>query len=254
MVLWRPADIATVPPGPASTGAGTTGWTHNGGPTAAVSVRVDRLPATIERTPGWNPYWPRSVQPPANAPALTSAPIRDTVMLFMPYSPDPDGSEPLIDPAPLPLFAYGEGSINGDSGDGTYHWVRVNVDLLETRDAGGNRAIALDQNSLGPMGQRAAFAQPDELVIVDLASFGGRTAGAVHRIPVPGLNEEVTWLTDGRYVLVSSATKTWLVNVDTASVVPAAAVGWDGDCVGRRRQRADHPGPSRARGVCAAHL
>jgi hypothetical protein len=112
--------------------------------------------------------------------------------------------------------------VNGGSGDGSFRWVRLNVNLSFTREAGGNRAVPLDLNSLGPRGERAAFAQPDAVVVVDL-----RTA-EVDRIPLPGLNEDVTWLTDGRYLLVSGGeTGTWLVNVESGKRVQAAAKGYD---------------------------
>ena len=70
------------------------------------------------------------------------------------------------------------------------------------------------------MGQKAAFAQPGDVVIVDLQT------GQEDRIPLPGLNEDVSWLLDGRHVLVSSATQTWLVNVETREVLPASADGF----------------------------
>ena len=71
------------------------------------------------------------------------------------------------------------------------------------------------------MGERAAFAQPDSVVVVNL-----RTA-EVSRIPLPGLNEEVTWLADGEHVLVSSATETWLLSVESRKRVRAAVDGFD---------------------------
>jgi hypothetical protein len=179
-------------------------------PDATGSARFDRLPATLATDSEAAPYWPGSANPPANAPSLAGAPISHAVML---YSPPSGGAKA------APVYVYGEGSINGGSGSGSFHWARIDVDLSDTRDAGGNRAPALDQNSLGPMGASAAFAQTDSVVIVNL------TTAAVDRIPLPGLNEDVTWLVDGRHVLVSSATQTWLVDTRTRSVTPAAANG-----------------------------
>jgi hypothetical protein len=179
-------------------------------PDATGSTRVDRLPATLATDADAAPYWPGSANPPVNAPSLAGAPISHAVML---YSPPSGGSKA------APVYVYGEGSINGGSGSGSFHWARINVDLSDTRDAGGNRTPALDQNSLGPMGASAAFAQTDSVVVVNL------TTAAVDRIALPGLNDDVTWLVDGRHVLVSGATQTWLVDTRTRSVIPAAVNG-----------------------------
>ena len=179
-------------------------------PSMAGSARVDRLPATIAADPDAAPYWPESAVPPANAPSLIDKPVSHAVMLY--------SSHPAEGQAPS-VYVYGEGSIYGGSGNGSFHWARVPVDLSYTHDAGGNQALPLDQNSLGPMGRRAAFAQPDAVVIVNLMT------GAAERIALPGLNEDVSWLINDRHVLVSSATQTWLVDTETRSAVAAAAIG-----------------------------
>ncbi len=201
VALWRPTGTPTPLGSPSATAL----------PTMAGSARVDRLPATIAADPEAAPYWPASADPPANAPSLANKPMSHAVVLYSPASAEAQAS---------PIYVYGEGSINGGSGNGSFYWARVPVDLSYTHDAGGNRALPLDQNSLGPMGRRAAFAQPDSVVIVDLMT------GAVDRIALPGLNEEVSWLVNGRHVLVSSATHTWLVDTETRSAVPVAADGF----------------------------
>ncbi|MBB5874574.1 hypothetical protein F4553_008008 [Allocatelliglobosispora scoriae] len=199
VAAWRPtgADVTT---GPTASPAPL--------PQPSALARVDRLPAEPARSPRSEPYWPASINLPARVPTLAEAPISHAVML---YSPIATGASA--------IYAYGEGTVNGGSGDGRFHWARVDVDLVDTRDAGGNQAMPLGVNSLGPMGTRAAFAQPDAAVIVDLLT------GDVARIALPGLNEQVTWLADGRHVLVSSEAETWLVDVQTRSVVRAAVAG-----------------------------
>ncbi len=67
----------------------------------------------------------------------------------------------------------------------------------------------------------SAFPQPDSVVVVD------PQAGGIDRIPLPGLNEQVTWLADGVHVLVCSATQTWLVDVDRRSAGHVDVSGWD---------------------------
>ena len=143
-----------------------------------------------------NPDWSRIGSPPVDAPPISAAPLLAASLLFQPYG-DPDG--------PNTVFAYGERP------GGAWAWVRLDVELAHTQDAGGNRAIPLDQNSLAPGGRRAAFAQTDEVVIVDLAT------GDVVRIPVPGLYEEVTWI-DDRQVLMSSETTTVRIDAATRAV------------------------------------
>jgi len=201
VALWRPFGGARV-----ESSASTTP------PSRAGSARVTHLPAAIARDPQAAPYWPPAIDPDATAISRSAAPISHASLL---YTPSSNAGAPYI-----PIYAYGEGLINGGSGNGQFYWVVLEVKLVETRDADGNRALPLDQGSLGPMGQRAAFAQPDEVVVVDLRT------GKEDRIPLLGLNEEVTWLVDGRHVLVSSATLTWLVNVDTRTALPASTDGF----------------------------
>jgi hypothetical protein len=200
-VVWWPS--AGTPPPPSTSPA----------PSPTFGIRIDRLPDPIPDATDAAPFWPASLAPPADAPSLTDAPLSHAVLLASAPSGDSDQV-----PA---IYAYGEGSVNGGSGDGSFRWVRLNVNLTFTRDAGGNQAVPLDLNSLGPMGERAAFAQPDAVVVVNL-----RTA-EVSRIPLAGRNEEITWLVDGRHLLVSSATDTWLLNVDSRRRVRMAVHGFD---------------------------
>jgi hypothetical protein len=181
------------------------------GPDAPNLARLDRLPARLTKQPDTRGQWPDPLDPPAGAPTLAAAPISHAVLLTTPTTIGSDSN--------VVIYAYGEGAVNGGSGDGRFHWARLPVNLGLTRDASGDRAMPLDTNSLGPMGLRAAFPQPDFLVTVDIVT------GTVKRIPVPGLNESVSWLPDGVHVLVSSGTGTRLVDVVAGTVVSAAADG-----------------------------
>jgi hypothetical protein len=175
------------------------------------SIRIDRLPDTIPGDRDSGSYWPRSLTPPTDAPVLATTPLSHAVLLAMPLQTGIG--------APLRVYAYGEGSVNGGSGDGRFRWVRLDVNLLKTLDEAGTAGWPVDHNSLAPMGRRAAFPQRDGVLLVDL------TDGGVDVIPVPGFNEDVTWLPNGKHVLVSSRTETWLVNVETRTVVKAKAQG-----------------------------
>src|SRR5262249_51174421 len=126
------------------------------------------------------------------------------------YSPDPTARQPQV-------YVYGEGSAGGKSGSGTFLWAQMFAQLAEPSDVGGG--VILDRNALGPMGARAAFPPRASGAIVDI------TTGTSDRIDVPGDNIAVSWLADGRHVLVSSRTRTWLVNVDAHTAIPAAATG-----------------------------
>jgi hypothetical protein len=194
VTLYRSPDRSTSP-------------TNTPSPTASVMARVDRLPATIPAAEDAAPYWPATFDPPADAPPLTTESLSHTVLLFQPNSEGP-------------IYAYGEGSINGGSGSGTFRWVRLDVSLDDTRDEGGNRATPVDLNSLGPGGYSAAFAQVDELVVVDLR------VGVANHMPLPGLNEEVSWVPSGQHLFVSSATQTWLTATDRV-IGPAVVSAFD---------------------------
>ena len=50
--------------------------------------------------------------------------------------------------------------------------------------------------------------------------------GGTRRIPLPGLNEEVAWVPNGKHLFVSSATQTWLAATDRV-IGPVAASAFD---------------------------
>jgi hypothetical protein len=202
LTYWQAVNSPTAPAGSAA--ATPTRNTANQG-------ALDYLPSTLDTDPQAVPYWPATLRPAVNAPILRADTVAHAVLLFTPYTGG-DG--------PPPIYAYAANSINGGSGDGTFGWYRVPVTLTDTRDAGGNRAQPLDPGSLAPDGARAAFAQLDEVIVVDL-----RTA-KVDRIPLPGLNEDVVWLTDSDHLLVSSATKTSLVSTRAHTTAPVPVSGW----------------------------
>ena len=72
-------------------------------PTPTGIARIDKLPATIPAAADATPYWPSSLNPPTGAPTFQEAPLSHAVLLFQPESAGP-------------IYAYGEGSINGGSG------------------------------------------------------------------------------------------------------------------------------------------
>lgn len=81
---------------------------------------------------------------------------------------------------------------------GSDHRVRrLDVTLQDTRDENGNKALPLRDTALRADGLRAVFAQPEEVVVVDL------TTGTSTRHPVAGLNEGVRWHPDGLFVVVT---------------------------------------------------
>jgi hypothetical protein len=171
-----------------------------------LTAKVDRLPVKLATDPIAD-GWPTS-GPPLDAPLLASAPVTLGMLLYAPTTAA----------SIQPVYVYGQTPLRSGNDRLTYHWARLGVSLMGIRDADGGLVTPLDVNSMSNNGERAAFAQPDWLVVVDLQT------GAVDRISVPGPNEHVSWLLS-EHVLVSSPTQTWLVDVRTRSVVPAAAPG-----------------------------
>jgi hypothetical protein len=94
------------------------------------------------------------------------------------------------------------------------------VTLVPTRDAGGNTAAPLKVGALSPDGILAAFAQPDEGVVVDV------TDAAVRRIPVPGLNEFVRWMPGG-VLLVGRDADAHVVDLGSGKVRKIQTSLWD---------------------------
>ena len=83
-------------------------------------------------------------------------------------------------------------------------WRRIDVGhLLPVTDPHGNGQPTLDVTSLSTDGRRAAFAQRDEVVIVELAD------ASVRRVSVPGFNEDVQWL--GERVVVRQEIGAYLI-------------------------------------------
>jgi hypothetical protein len=177
-----------------------------------IQSTVDHLPAVIPTDPDAAGYWPAPLDPPADAPPVTSRPLSHAVLLFLPAGAA-NGSQIRY------AYAYGEGSRDGGSGNGVFGWVRVQVDLAVTYGADGRTMIPVGAGSLSPDGKRAAFAQPDAVVLVSLTN-GERT-----RIPVPGPNEDLSWLVDNERMFVSSASVTWLLDLTTTSRVRVPVAG-----------------------------
>ena len=98
-----------------------------------------------------------------------------------------------------------------------------------TRDASGNEAPALKPGVLSPDGRTAAFAQTDELIVVDL------TTAAVRRLPLDGYLELVVWA--GDRVLVGGDDRTYAVDRVTGA---AGTIGVD---LGVDRTRPGRPRP-----------
>lgn len=148
-------------------------------PSASAPAGVDRMPASLQR---------RSIAPlpgqstamvPAQAGKLSEHPVDRAVALVEPHGGEGEQK-------PLPVYVLGSDGV----------WVSIDVvQLVPTRDSGGNQADPLRSTALSPDRRRVAFPQPDALVVVDL------TTAKVHRIAVPGLNEQVLWW-GNRVVLV----------------------------------------------------
>ena len=104
-----------------------------------------------------------------------------------------------IQRARLLLQPYGSPDVFALAGDGS--WRRIDVArITPVTDAGGNAQPALDVTSLSADGRRAAFAQRDEVLVVDLSD------ASVQRIPLPGFNEDVRWIGDGLAVAQDGVT------------------------------------------------
>lgn len=198
-------------------GAAVAFFPDAGGPSApatagpavsATDAAIDRLPATLTT---WTDYgWPASLDPPRDTPSVYTSPIARATVLYAPYDPNNPDAAPRV-------YAWGEGNLNQGSGNGNFGWVDLDLDLQFTHDADGNQALPVGSAAIGANGVRAAFAQPDELVVINFMTT------EVTRIPLPGINERVAWLPDGRNVLVSSDSLTRRVNVETRAIKAATA-------------------------------
>ncbi|MFC4071744.1 hypothetical protein [Actinoplanes subglobosus] len=104
-------------------------------------------------------------------------------------------------------------------------WTVVDVgDLTRTRDESGNEADPLRSTALSPDGRRVAVPQPEALVVIDLP------AGKAHRIPLPGLNEQVMWSGDATVFVGQGSVGVTRVDwaTGTVSAEPAAMNAWIG--------------------------
>lgn len=81
------------------------------------------------------------------------------------------------------------------------------VDLGHPTDPEGNTQVAVDTTSLSPDGSRAAFAQHDKVVVVDL------TTGKANHFPLPGYNRDVVWR-DGDTLIVEQR-RSFLLDLGT---------------------------------------
>ncbi|MEH1099451.1 hypothetical protein [Micromonospora sp. CPCC 205561] len=186
---------------------------------AAVALRPAAAPPATTATPSRSPNpHPVPVQtPPADlaypghplgrlgdpvGATLSARPVRRALALHQPVDP---GSG-----------AAGRIRVLGD--DGVVRDLDV-VTPAPTRDAGGNEAVPLKTGSLSPDGRTAAFAQTDEVIVVDL------TTAAVRRHPLKGYLEHVLW--SGGRLLVGDDDTTYELDRATGSARKLPVSPWD---------------------------
>ncbi|MGQ5260749.1 hypothetical protein ACTWLT_08345 [Micromonospora sp. ZYX-F-536] len=185
-----------------------------------------------------------ALRPPANpppdhsvAPTPTVAPTHAGPVVRAPaeltFPPDPLAR--LGDPATVPLSARpvqralalfqpmdqeyrADGPVRILGDDGVVRSLDV-VTPAPTRDEDGNQAPAVKPGVLSPDGRSAAFAQTNELIMVDL------TAATVRRIPLDGYLELVVWASDR--VLVGGDDRTYAVDRITGSASEVDVSIWD---------------------------
>ncbi|WP_406077824.1 hypothetical protein [Micromonospora sp. NBC_00858] len=139
---------------------------------------------------------------PATVP-LSARPVQRALALFQPI----DFEE---------YRADGPVRVLGD--DGVVRSLDV-VTPAPTRDEGGNQAPALKSGVLSPDGRSAAFAQTNELIMVDL------TTATVRRIPLQGYLELVVWANDR--VLVGGDDRTYAVDRVSGAASELDVSLWD---------------------------
>jgi hypothetical protein len=133
----------------------------------------------------------------AGAQALSERGVAQASMLYEPRTEE-GGTRP------HPVYAF----------DGA--WVRLDVvNLRFVLDSDGNQSPPLTATSLSPDGRLAAFPQPDEVVVVDLAD------AEVIRISIPGFNEHILWQTAAQ-MIVGSDSALHTVQLSTRTVRPLA--------------------------------
>ncbi|MEO3770884.1 hypothetical protein [Micromonospora sp. B9E7] len=138
---------------------------------------------------------------PATVP-LSARPVQRALALFQPLDEENRADGPV--------------RVLGD--DGVVRSLDV-VTLAPTRDAGGNEAPALKPGVLSPDGRWAAFAQTNELIMVDLTSAG------VRRVPLDGYLELVVWANDR--VLVGGDNRTYAVDRDDEAASTIDVSAWE---------------------------
>ncbi|MER7460495.1 hypothetical protein [Micromonospora sp. NPDC126480] len=111
------------------------------------------------------------------AAKLSARPVRQALALYQPVNPETGV----------------EGRIRVLGDDGIVRDLDV-VTPARTRDAEGNEAVPLKTGSLSPDGRLAAFAQTDEVIVVDL------TTAQVRRYPLGGYLEHALWAGDRLFV------------------------------------------------------
>ncbi|MEV6374136.1 hypothetical protein [Micromonospora musae] len=109
--------------------------------------------------------------------SLSGRPVRQALALYQPIDPETGV----------------EGRIRVLGDDGVVRDLDV-VTPARTRDASGNEAVPLKSGSLSPDGRLAAFAQTDEVIVVEL------TTAQVRRYPLKGYLEHVLWAGDRLFV------------------------------------------------------
>jgi hypothetical protein len=188
---------AVTPPSPSST---------------ALSPQVQTVPSTLpERLIAPLPTAAADLRP-RDAIPLSEHPV-DAAVAVVQHTPEEPGA------SPEPVHALAP--------DGT--WVRIDVaDLTFTRDAGGNRAAPLRPLSLSPDRRRIAVPQPEAVVVIDL------TSAKAHRVPVPGLNEQVAWQDDTTVLVGADGPGASAVDwaAGTVTRLPAALSLWDSVATG----------------------
>ena len=182
----RPAD----PPPPA-----TTATPGRSGEPAPVSVRT--VPADLAY-PG-HPLG--RLGDPVTA-TLSARPVRRALALYQPRDPETDV----------------EGRIRVLGDDGLVRNLDV-VTPARTRDSWGNEASPLKSESLSPDGRTAAFAQTDEVIVVDLST------AAVRRHPLKGYLEKVLW--SGDRLLVGDDDTTYEMDPGTGATRKLSVSPWD---------------------------
>ncbi|MFG1916217.1 hypothetical protein [Micromonospora sp. NPDC048898] len=168
---------------------------HSVAPTPTV---VPTHPGPVQHPPAELTFPPdplARLSGPATVP-LSERPVQRALALFQPTDEE----------------NRADGPVRVLGNDGVVRSLDV-VTLAPTRDAGYNEAPAVKPGVLSPDGRSAAFAQTEELVMVDL------TTAEVRRIPLAGYLERVVWANDR--VLVGSEDRTYAVDraTGTASTI-----------------------------------